>query len=155
MPLPPDQSSADLAAIFTTRWAALGEAAPRPSLVSSSDLQPSSSALSQASHQYLLDLAEIGENTARLVHNMRSPLSVILNALRRCHTMPLPGIVQQRLALALEEAERLNRIVEDVITFARYSHPTELHWALENRCYPARSSRAAGNAASHSPGIGE
>jgi signal transduction histidine kinase len=77
------------------------------------------------SQQYLLYLAEIGENTALLVHDMRSPLSVILNGLRLCHSMPLPQIARQRLALALEEAERLNRMINEVIVFARSAHPSE------------------------------
>ncbi|PSN79541.1 hypothetical protein C8B47_11190 [filamentous cyanobacterium CCP4] len=80
------------------------------------------------SQQYLLYLAEIGENTAGLVHDMRSPLTVIINGLRLCHRMPLPQIARQRLALALDEAERLNRIVNDVITFARSARPNEFHW---------------------------
>ncbi|PSN11441.1 hypothetical protein C7293_24325 [filamentous cyanobacterium CCT1] len=57
-----------------------------------------------------------------------SPLTVIINGLRLCHRMPLPQIARQRLALALDEAERLNRIVNDVITFARSARPNEFHW---------------------------
>jgi signal transduction histidine kinase len=91
------------------------------------------------SPQYLLYLAEIGENTALLVHDMRSPLSVILNGLRLCHRMPLPQIAHLRLTLALEEAERLNRMVNDVIAFARNAHPSEFHWqALNAPAYQAR-----------------
>jgi signal transduction histidine kinase len=80
------------------------------------------------SQQYLIYLAEIGENTAALVHDMRSPLTVILNGLRLCHRMPLPQMARQRLALALEEAERLNRMVNEVIAFARSAQPSEFHW---------------------------
>ncbi|PSR15558.1 hypothetical protein C8255_22460 [filamentous cyanobacterium CCP3] len=80
------------------------------------------------SQQYLLYLAEIGENTAGLVHDMRGPLTVIINGLRLCHRMPLPQIARQRLALALDEAERLNQIVNDVITFARSARPAEFQW---------------------------
>ncbi|MBD1873432.1 hypothetical protein H6F75_08065 [Nodosilinea sp. FACHB-131] len=80
------------------------------------------------SQQYLLYLAEIGEHTAGLVHDMRSPLTVIINGLRLCQRMPLPQVAHQRLTLALEEAERLNRIVNDVIAFARSAHPSGSHW---------------------------
>ncbi len=70
---------------------------------------------------------------------MRSPLSVILNGLRLCYRMPLPEIVRQRLALALEEAEHLNRIVNEVIAFARSARPSELQWqALDATSYQAR-----------------
>lgn len=91
------------------------------------------------SQQYLLYLAEIGENTAGLVHDMRSPLSVILNGLRLCQRMPLPQIARQRLALALEAAEHLNRMVNEVIAFARSAHPSEFPWqALDTPPYPTR-----------------
>lgn len=80
------------------------------------------------SPQYLLYLAEIGENTAGLVHDMRSPLTVIINGLRLCQRMPLPQVARQRLTLALEEAERLNRIVNDVIAFARSAQPSGSSW---------------------------
>ncbi|MBE9160587.1 hypothetical protein IQ265_27755 [Nodosilinea sp. LEGE 06152] len=91
------------------------------------------------SPQYLLHLAEIGENTAALVHDMRSPLTVIINGLRLCQRMPLPQIAGQRLTLALEEAERLNRMVNDVIGFARSAHPAKAQWPLpEQRVYPTR-----------------
>lgn len=88
------------------------------------------------SPQYLLYLAEIGENTAGLVHDMRGPLSVILNGLRLCHRMPLPQIARQRLALALEEAERLNRMVNEVITFARSAYPSEVPWQTPDSKLP-------------------
>ena len=90
------------------------------------------------SQQYLLYLAKIGENTAGLVHDMRSPLTVIINGLRLCHRMPLPQIARQRLTLALEEAERLNRIVNDVITFARSAHSSGSHWQAYPRPAPPR-----------------
>ncbi|HZG40786.1 MAG TPA: histidine kinase dimerization/phospho-acceptor domain-containing protein [Nodosilinea sp.] len=90
------------------------------------------------SQQYLLYLAEIGENTAGLVHDMRSPLTVIINGLRLCQHMPLPQIARQRLTLALEEAERLNRIVNDVIAFARSAHPSRSHWQAYHRPDPTR-----------------
>ncbi|MGG6242317.1 histidine kinase dimerization/phospho-acceptor domain-containing protein [Nodosilinea sp. AN01ver1] len=94
------------------------------------------------SQQYLLYLAEIGENTAGLVHDMRGPLTVIINGLRLCHRMPLPQIARQRLALALDEAERLNRIVNDVITFARSARPTDFQWqALDPLPSPDQSSQ--------------
>jgi hypothetical protein len=90
------------------------------------------------SQQYLLYLAEIGENTAGLVHDMRSPLTVIINGLWLCQRMPLPQIARQRLTLALEEAERLNRIVNDVIAFARSAHPSGSHWQVSHRPDPTR-----------------
>ncbi|MFQ4139010.1 histidine kinase dimerization/phospho-acceptor domain-containing protein, partial [Nodosilinea sp. PGN35] len=90
------------------------------------------------SQQYLLYLAEIGENTAALVHDMRSPLTVIINGLRLCQRMPLPQVASQRLALALEEAERLNRIVNDVIAFARSAPPSRSPWQAHHRPCPPR-----------------
>ncbi len=77
----------------------------------------------------LVALAEIGEHTVMLVHKMRSPLSVILNALRLCEQMPLPKIARQRLTLALEEAEQMNRMVDEVMAFARYARFPTFHWS--------------------------
>lgn len=76
----------------------------------------------------LVSLAEIGEHTAMLVHEMRSPLSVILNGLRLCEQMPLPKTARQRLTLALEEAEQVNRLVNDVLAFARHARFPTFHW---------------------------
>ncbi|MBD1915180.1 MULTISPECIES: histidine kinase dimerization/phospho-acceptor domain-containing protein [Cyanophyceae] len=90
------------------------------------------------SQQYLLCLAEIGENTAGLVHDMRSPLTVIINGLQLCQRMPLPQVARQRLTLALEEAERLNRIVNDVIAFTRSAQPSGSHWQGYHRSAPPR-----------------
>ncbi|MEO1070342.1 MAG: histidine kinase dimerization/phospho-acceptor domain-containing protein [Cyanobacteria bacterium J06638_6] len=104
------------------------------------------------SQQYLLYLAEIGENTAGLVHDMRSPLTVIINGLRLCHRMPLPQIARQRLALALEEAERLNHLVNEVIAFARRARPTEYQWqAPDPLPPPIQFHRTNNHPMEHSP----
>lgn len=76
-----------------------------------------------------LNLSEIGEQAALIAHDMRSPLCVILNGLRLCCKMPLPERARLRLTLALEEAERLKRMVDDLLAYARYSRHPGLRWS--------------------------
>ena len=140
MPRPSSQPQPDLAHGVAYRWPAIGESSAVPLPVQPErHLSPEAMPPMAHSPQYLLYLAEIGENTALLVHDMRSPLSVILNGLRLCHRMPLPQIAHRRLTLALEEAERLNRMINDVIAFARNAHPSEFHWQTLNA--PASQAR--------------
>ncbi|WP_083887103.1 histidine kinase dimerization/phospho-acceptor domain-containing protein [Nodosilinea nodulosa] len=124
---------------FASPWTTGGDPVPGPPSGKPERRLPAEVSSIAYSPQYLLYLAEIGENTAGLVHDMRSPLTVIINGLRLCHRMPLPQIARQRLALALEEAERLNHMVNDVIAFARYDRPVEFPWqALEAPPYLPR-----------------
>jgi two-component system sensor histidine kinase HydH len=69
-------------------------------------------------------LAAVGELAAIVAHEVRNPLAIILNAvasLRRPQLSPrerdlLHGILE-------EEADRINRIVTDLLTLARPLHP--------------------------------
>ncbi|MDB4927725.1 MAG: Sensor protein of zinc sigma-54-dependent two-component system [Myxococcaceae bacterium] len=69
-------------------------------------------------------LAAVGELSAIVAHEVRNPLAIILNAvasLRRPQLSPrerdlLHGILE-------EEADRINRIVTDLLTLARPLHP--------------------------------
>ncbi len=140
MPRSSHQPQPDLTHGVAAQWPAVGDSSAVP-LPIRPERHPSPEEIPPIVHspQYLLCLAEIGENTALLVHDMRSPLSVILNVLRLCHRMPIPQIAHLRLTLALEEAERLNRMVNDVISFARSAHPSEFQWhAINAPAYQAR-----------------
>ncbi|MGF1569662.1 MAG: ATP-binding protein [Nodosilinea sp.] len=102
-----------------------------PSLATKPSLDAASDWLAEAetcSSQSLAHLAEVGRQTARLAHEIRSPLSVILNVLWLCQRMPLPEIARQRLTLALEEAERINRMMDEVLAFARHARYPEFQW---------------------------
>lgn len=69
-------------------------------------------------------LAAVGEMAAVLAHEVRNPLAVMFNALsglRRPANAPPTG--QELLAIIQEEAERLQRLVSDLLDFARPSAP--------------------------------
>lgn len=61
----------------------------------------------------------VDQQTAMIVHDMRSPLCVILNVLQACQKMSLDQFEQTRLSLALEEAERLKRMSDEILTHVR------------------------------------
>ncbi len=64
-------------------------------------------------------LAEIGELAAMIVHEVRSPLTTILMGLESFREIPLPDRAQRRLSLALEEADRLKQLLNEILQYAR------------------------------------
>ncbi|WP_416671906.1 two-component system sensor histidine kinase NtrB [Egbenema bharatensis] len=64
-------------------------------------------------------LAEIGELAAMIVHEVRNPLTTVLMGLNSFQKLELPNSAQQRLELALEEAERLKRLLNEILLYAR------------------------------------
>jgi len=64
-------------------------------------------------------LAEIGELAAMIVHEVRSPLTTILMGLESFREMALPERAQQRLSLALEEADRLKQLLNEILQYTR------------------------------------
>lgn len=77
-------------------------------------------------------LAALGELAASVAHEVRNPLGVIFNSLAALRRMvsATPDIVML-LDIAEEEARRLNRIVGDLLDFARPSEPQIRHQSLE------------------------
>lgn len=69
--------------------------------------------------QAISRLAEIGELAAMIVHEVRNPLTTILMGLTMFQKMELPATTHQRLELALEEAERLKRLLNEILLYAR------------------------------------
>ncbi|BCL34499.1 ATP-binding protein [Nostoc sp. MS1] len=63
----------------------------------------------------LTSLVAVEQQTAMIVHEMRSPLCVILNVLQTYRNMPLDQLEQTRLTLALEEAQRLKRMTDEIL----------------------------------------
>lgn len=69
-------------------------------------------------------LAAVGELSAIVAHEVRNPLAIILNAVASLRRPQLP--VRERdllLGILEEEADRINRIVTDLLTLARPLHP--------------------------------
>ncbi|WP_299406129.1 PAS domain S-box protein [Acaryochloris sp. IP29b_bin.148] len=64
-------------------------------------------------------LAEIGELAAMIVHEVRNPLTTVLMGLGSFQRMDLPERAQLRLQLALDESERLQRLLNEILLFAK------------------------------------
>ena len=75
----------------------------------------------RAAQQQLIQrerLAAIGEFSAKIVHEVRSPLSTMMMALDHLHQLELPQTSKRRLTLAQEEAGRLNRLLGEILSYA-------------------------------------
>jgi signal transduction histidine kinase len=69
-------------------------------------------------------LAALGELSAVVAHEVRNPLGVIFNSLGSLHNLLRPeGDARLLLEVIQEEADRLNRIVGDLLDFARPAEP--------------------------------
>lgn len=69
--------------------------------------------------QAMARLAEIGELATMIVHEVRNPLTTVLMGLNAFRKLELPDPAQQRLDLALEEAERLKRLFNEILLYAK------------------------------------
>ncbi|MEC4819669.1 MAG: PAS domain S-box protein [Scytonema sp. PMC 1069.18] len=73
----------------------------------------------QQAEQAQARLAEIGELAAMIVHEVRNPLTTVLLGLTSFKNMELPEPSQRRLALALEEAERLKNLLNEILLYTK------------------------------------
>lgn len=64
-------------------------------------------------------LAEIGELASTIVHEVRNPLTTVLMGLTSFKSLELSDRYQMRLKLALEEAERLQRLLDEILLYAK------------------------------------
>ncbi|MEJ1487021.1 MAG: ATP-binding protein [Candidatus Sedimenticola sp. (ex Thyasira tokunagai)] len=69
-------------------------------------------------------LATIGEFASGIAHEIRSPLSTITMALAYFQQAELPGASSKRASLAYREAERMARLLEEMLLYAK---PLELN----------------------------
>jgi PAS domain S-box-containing protein len=69
--------------------------------------------------QALERLAEIGELAAMIVHEVRNPLTTVLMGLKSFRRLDLTGRFQEYLVLALEEGERLQRLLNQILLYAK------------------------------------
>ncbi len=86
-------------------------------------------------------LAALGELSAVVAHEVRNPLTVIFNALASLRKQPVAGDAATLLDIVGEEAERLKRVVGELLEFAR---PREVSM---NTVHPARLVESAVEAA--------
>ncbi|MFM7427652.1 MAG: two-component system sensor histidine kinase NtrB [Elainella sp.] len=64
-------------------------------------------------------LAEIGELAAMIVHEVRNPLTTVLMGLQSFTSLDLSERARLRLDLALDEAQRLQRLLNEILQYAR------------------------------------
>ncbi len=77
-------------------------------------------------------LAALGEMSAVVAHEVRNPLGVIFNSLGSLRRLVRPtGDAKMLLEIVEEEADRLNRIVGDLLDFARPATPELVREPLE------------------------
>jgi signal transduction histidine kinase len=67
----------------------------------------------------LASLAEVGELSAMIVHEVRNPLTTVLMGLQSFQKLELPDASQLRLNLALEEADRLQRLLNEILNYTK------------------------------------
>jgi PAS domain S-box-containing protein len=71
-------------------------------------------------------LAEVGELAAMIVHELRNPLTTVLMGLNAFKKIPLPKPAKERLALSLDEAERIRNLLSEILLYAK---PQSLQFA--------------------------
>ncbi|WP_019500370.1 GAF domain-containing sensor histidine kinase [Pseudanabaena sp. PCC 6802] len=64
-------------------------------------------------------LAEIGGLAAKIVHEVRNPLTTILLGLNSFKRLELPEAAQMRLELSLDEGDRLKRLLDEILNYAK------------------------------------
>ncbi|MEH2440943.1 GAF domain-containing sensor histidine kinase [Nostoc sp.] len=64
-------------------------------------------------------LAAIGEFAAMIVHEIRNPLTTMIMGLKYFRKTILTESAQERLALALSEASRLERLLSEILLYAK------------------------------------
>ena len=69
--------------------------------------------------QALQSLSELGELAVTIVHEVRNPLTTVLMGLNYFQRLELSDAAHKRLDLSLEEGERLKRLLNEILIFAK------------------------------------
>ena len=64
-------------------------------------------------------LAAIGEFASGIAHELRSPMSTVSMALEYLADQSLPDRAQRRAELGAQEAQRMRRLLDDILTYAK------------------------------------
>jgi signal transduction histidine kinase/DNA-binding NarL/FixJ family response regulator len=86
--------------------------------------QQAAEALLEAS-KALEQLAEIGELASMIVHEIRNPLTTLLLGLNAFKRLELPEQYQTYRSLALDEGERLQRLLNQILLYAKPQNLTQ------------------------------
>jgi GAF domain-containing protein/two-component sensor histidine kinase len=115
------------------------------------DLRRSYAQLARAQQQLIQGerLAALGELSAVVAHEVRNPLGVIFNSIGSLRRLLRPaGDAKMLFEIVEEEADRLNRIVGDLLDFARPStpelRPEQLHRVVEDAVGAALGQQGSG-----------
>ncbi|NER78717.1 MAG: PAS domain S-box protein, partial [Leptolyngbya sp. SIO1D8] len=102
-------------------------------------------------------LAEIGELAAMIVHEVRNPLTTVLMGLHAFEQMDLPERAKMRLAFALEESERLQKLLNEILMYAREQsldlEPLEIGSFLQMLCDEFQNQPVAADRQFHTIGL--
>lgn len=71
------------------------------------------------SEKLMVKLAEIGELSTMIIHEVRNPLTTVLMGLNSFKSLDLDERFERRLSLALEEAGRLQRLLQEILLYAK------------------------------------
>ena len=89
-------------------------------------------------------LAALGELSAVVAHEVRTPVSIMFNALSVLRRQPTTSETQALITIVEEEAQRLKRMIDDLLAFARpqtlHVAPVDLRALLDGAVEAARSS---------------
>lgn len=91
----------------------------------SEELHRANTRLQQAQQKLVQSekLASVGQLTAGIVHDVKTPLAVIRGLAEEAQEEMGPALIQESLATIREQATRANTIVTDLLKFARQSNP--------------------------------
>ncbi|MGF1512742.1 MAG: PAS domain S-box protein [Elainellaceae cyanobacterium] len=96
-------------------------------------------------------LAEIGELSSMIVHEVRNPLTTVMMGLSSFKRLDLPERAQLRLDLAMEESERLQRLLNEILMYAKEPKLETVPVDLASLCREIRDSLLLLPAAQNQP----
>jgi two-component system, sporulation sensor kinase E len=97
--------------------------------------------------QAIAHLSKVGELAAMIVHELRNPLTTVLLGLETFQKLDLPADAQARLALVMDESDRLKRLLSEILLYTKPQvsqlHHLELNLFIQSMLYSLRNLPAA------------
>ncbi|GGB84305.1 histidine kinase [Knoellia flava TL1] len=95
------------------------------------ELDRISDVLSRSAHQVTRNLAAERDFAADASHQLRTPLTALLMRLDEIASTDDLGVVQEEAQVAIEQVERLSKVVDDLMGRSRVSDPTRPSVSLD------------------------